>query len=294
MQRVTIEIDGHTVAADVHLTADAAPPVVFFHGVMASLDLAREVFADPTTESWIAVSLPGHAPGRSPAGLAAAAVDAELFAHLAEAALARLLGDRRVIATGWSAGGFAALNLAIHRPLRVAAVASFAGFADGRRVSGAIPWMQWLAGSASGRRALAASMRMSARWPALYGALAGLMTARPGTLSHAWRARMHDEFCRHDPESLVTVLAAVRSLDITRRLGEIGVPTWVVGGADDPVVPRGETERIANGIPGARLTVYPRAGHLFFCEWPALRADFTAWRRSLHPDAQRTEHSLPA
>ncbi|UJA20833.1 alpha/beta hydrolase [Thermoleophilia bacterium SCSIO 60948] len=51
------------------------------------------------------------------------------------------------------------------------------------------------------------------------------------------------------------------------RLGEIGVPTLVVHGSDDPFFPLGNGEALAREIPGARLLVIEGAGN-----WPPARA----------------------
>jgi pimeloyl-ACP methyl ester carboxylesterase len=285
IRRELLRVDGHTLAADVHLPAnDDRPPVVFLHGILASLDLAAELFVDPASEPWIGLSLPGHYPGALPPACTAADLDEELFVRLSEVALQQLVGNRRVIATGWSTGGFAALNLAIRHPARVAAVASLAGFASGRRIAGMMRWLVWLAGRPLGRPAIRLGMRLAAFWPGAYSSLLGCLAADARAAARvpaAMISQMHRDFARHDADSLVTALAALWSLDITDRLAEIGVPAWIAGGAADPAVPRAETERIARAIPHATLRVYERAGHLFFSEWPRYREDFAAWRRSL-------------
>jgi pimeloyl-ACP methyl ester carboxylesterase len=48
--------------------------------------------------------------------------------------------------------------------------------------------------------------------------------------------------------------------DISHRLGEIGVPTLVIHGTEDVAIPIDRAERIASGVPGARLATI-RAGH---------------------------------
>lgn len=284
IRRERIAIDGHTVAADVHLLADGRPPVVFVHGILASIDLATELFTNPSAESWIALSLPGHHPGRLPDGTEASVLDEELFARLYESALEQLVGPRRVIASGWSTGGFAALNLAIRHPHRVAAVASLAGFASGRGIGGMMGWVVWLAGRPLGRRAVSVGLRMAAAWPWIHRTVLGLLAA--DARASAWISpeiarRMHVAFASHDPESLVRVLAAIRGLAITEALGSIGVPVWIAAGGNDDVVPLRETQRLASRILGATLQIYDGAGHLFFCEWPRLREDFAKWRRGL-------------
>jgi 3-oxoadipate enol-lactonase len=55
--------------------------------------------------------------------------------------------------------------------------------------------------------------------------------------------------------------AALGDLDFRDRLGEINVPTIVIGGEYDPATPPGEAARMAKAIPRARLLMLP-AAHL--------------------------------
>lgn len=280
VKRVLVPVDGHVVAADVHLRDDGRLPVVFQHGLLTSTAIASDLFVDPATESWVSLSLPGHHPGRLAAGTRAADVDANLFADLAEAALACVLGERRVVAVGWSTGAFAALSLAIHHPRRVAAVASLAGFADGRAITGSIAWLAWLARGVVGAVGLRAGLWAGGRSAWLHDAIVWSCLAE-GMVSADLLARLRAEFAAHDPRSLVTVLASLRDLDISDRLGTIAAPVWVAAGGRDPLVPVGEARRIVAAIPAARLTEYDAGGHLFFREWPGVCRDFAAWREGL-------------
>ena len=56
--------------------------------------------------------------------------------------------------------------------------------------------------------------------------------------------------------------------DSTPGLSGISVPTLVVTGADDEVIPPEESEALAAAIPGARLRVLPDAGHMVAWEQP--------------------------
>jgi pimeloyl-ACP methyl ester carboxylesterase len=263
-------------------------PVVFLHGMLTTTAVVRDLFEEPDAESWISVSLPGHHPGRLAAGTVPDAIDADLFADLAEAVLQEILGDRRVVAAGWSTGGFAALNLAIRRPDRVAAVASLAGFASGRRVTGSIAWLAWLARGFVGASAVRGGLWTGSRLPWLHDAIVKTCAA-DGVAGRRIPAgalqRLRKEFAPHDPASLVAVLAALQGLDITARLGEIAVPAWIVAGGRDPLVPPDEARRLAAAIPRSRVTVYDTGGHLFFHEWPGFRRDFADWRAGLSSDA---------
>ncbi|MFM9009630.1 MAG: alpha/beta hydrolase [Planctomycetota bacterium] len=280
VERVLVRCGGHEVAVDAHLLDDGRPPVAFFHGLLPSTAIAPYLFADAAAESWIAVSLPGHRPGRLAPATRAEAIDAELFATLAEAGIAGVVGDRPVVAVGWSTGGFTALNLAIRRPGRVAAVASLAGFASGRRITGSVAWLAWLARGLVGAAGVRTGLRAGGRFAWLHDAFVRSATASQGPAPELL-ATLREEFARHDPAEVTAVLAALGGLDISARLGEIAVPVWVVGGQRDPLVPAAESRRLAAAIPAARLTIYEPAGHLFFSEWPRFREDFAAWRRGL-------------
>lgn len=284
VERVRVPCGGHEVVADVHLRDDGRPPVLFLHGMLTSTAVVRALFDDPAAASWMSVSLPGHQPGRLAPGTSPAAIDADFFAEYVEAALATVVGRRRVVAVGWSTGGFAALNLAIRRPDRVMAVASLAGFASGARVVGSVGWLAWLAGAAPGAALVRGGLWMGGRLPWLHDLVVATCAADWTTarmIDTDTRTRLWREFADHDPVALASVLAALRGLDLTDRLGEIGVPAWIVTGGRDPLVPPAEAGRIAAAIPGSRLAAYDTAGHLFFHEWPTFRADFAAWRASL-------------
>jgi non-heme chloroperoxidase len=54
----------------------------------------------------------------------------------------------------------------------------------------------------------------------------------------------------------------VLMVDDTSRLGEIGVPTLILWGEQDALLPREEQEWRAAAIPDATLKVYPETGHL--------------------------------
>ncbi|MFZ1886550.1 MAG: alpha/beta fold hydrolase [Candidatus Binataceae bacterium] len=63
-------------------------------------------------------------------------------------------------------------------------------------------------------------------------------------------------------------IEAVMKYDVSKRLGEIHIPTIVMAGRDDILVPPENARLIAARIPGAKLVELP-GGHLFFTEYPA-------------------------
>ena len=58
--------------------------------------------------------------------------------------------------------------------------------------------------------------------------------------------------------------------DSTALLAQVTVPTLVVTGADDVLIPPSDSETLARAIRGAQVAVIPRAGHLVAFEQPEL------------------------
>jgi pimeloyl-ACP methyl ester carboxylesterase len=56
--------------------------------------------------------------------------------------------------------------------------------------------------------------------------------------------------------------------DSTPLLPQIAVPTLVITGAEDEMIPVDESRRIADAVPGATLVIIPGAGHLSNLEQP--------------------------
>lgn len=66
--------------------------------------------------------------------------------------------------------------------------------------------------------------------------------------------------------------------DFSAELHKIKAPTLIVWGDQDAVLARSEQEALAAAISGARLIVYPGAGHMFYWEMPErFAADLVAF-----------------
>ena len=83
----------------------------------------------------------------------------------------------------------------------------------------------------------------------------------------------------NSPDGVVAALGAMRERpDSTPLLGEIGVPTLVVGGEEDGISPPEVMGAMAAKIPGASHVTIPQTGHLSNLEAPeefnAALADF--------------------
>ncbi len=69
-------------------------------------------------------------------------------------------------------------------------------------------------------------------------------------------------------QAQVAAGAAMIGDSFEERLAEIAVPTLILFGEHDRVVPPGNAELLAARIPGAQVTILPDAGHIFPIEAP--------------------------
>ena len=92
-----------------------------------------------------------------------------------------------------------------------------------------------------------------------------------GTIGAMARAIGKDAFKRQEQ-------AIIGRIDSRPHLGAIACPTLVVAGGDDALMPVALLQETAEGIPGARLEVVERCGHMASLEQPAAVADLLgAW-----------------
>jgi 3-oxoadipate enol-lactonase len=70
-------------------------------------------------------------------------------------------------------------------------------------------------------------------------------------------------------------LAAANGHDA--RVEDIRAPTLVVHGTDDLLIPPANGERLADAIPGAELSLWPGAAHLYFTDVPQIDRFVARW-----------------
>jgi pimeloyl-ACP methyl ester carboxylesterase len=108
-----------------------------------------------------------------------------------------------------------------------------------------------------------ADLAEAEEWGRLFAGLAQQMkpgdNARDGTFDAAARLQPRPS----TPERFIAELRTTLdpSSFVSSRLGEIRVPTLVLAGGKDQVVPPERTRQVADGIPGARLEIDPESGH---------------------------------
>lgn len=75
------------------------------------------------------------------------------------------------------------------------------------------------------------------------------------------------------PAVLLGDFLACDQFDVSDRLREIQIPTWIVCGAEDKMTPLKHSEFIKESIPSAQLKVVDGAGHMVMAEQPAVVAE---------------------
>jgi pimeloyl-ACP methyl ester carboxylesterase len=151
-----------------------------------------------------------------------------------------------------SGGGRISLWLTVDHPDLVARLV-LSSVAAETRADSVMTWRmaEWLALAEQGK------------WAEFFAHLA--LQLKPAGSVHAEAFKVDPGFQPHPttPERFIGELRA--TLDptsfVTDRLGEISVPTLVLAGGQDQVVPLASTRLVAERIPGARLEVDPECGH---------------------------------
>lgn len=230
-------------------------PILFIHGYPLSRALWQpQVQALSAYARAIAPDLPGF--GQS----APVARKATIDAYADDCAyLLKILGIRqKVIVCGLSMGGYVAFAFYRRYPemvggLILASTRAGADSAEGKaNRDKAIALAQ-----KEGAQAIARAMLPKMLAPQSY-------SAKPG-LAAAVRAMM----VTASLEGITGALAAMRDRpDSTDMLATIHVPTLILHGEQDQIMPPSEAEAMRAAIPSSALTILPNAGHMPNMEQP--------------------------
>ncbi|HEX7048827.1 MAG TPA: alpha/beta fold hydrolase [Longimicrobiales bacterium] len=249
-----------TVVNDIRMywrEAGRGAPVVFIHGFPFHSGLwSDQLDRLPRRWRWIAPDLRGFGGTRAEAGEEGLSMEAhaEDLVDLLDA-----LEIQRAVICGLSMGGYVAFALwRAHadrvRALVLCSTRAAADTDDARRA----------------RYGLAARIRRE-------GAAAVAEVMLPTLLSEQTR-RERPEVVQRVREMIeatprATLVAALMAMaerpDSTPLLPTIDVPTLVLRGSEDAIIPAAEAERMAEEIPDARLRVIDGAGHVPNLEQPA-------------------------
>jgi len=263
----------HEIAVDdggrIHaVERGSGPPIVLLHGVTASSACWARQFAGLSGDHRvIALDWRGH--GQSVAGSGGFGFD-----RMADDLLAVLeaLDVNRAVLAGHSMGGMITLHTALRSPDRLQSwVAGLAlvGTSPGPPLGVTFPPL------------MAAGLLAAARRPLLTADRRGKGLVPQGTpgmvlsrLPFGSRAdRVERAFALSlagvvTPSAMAELLDAMAHFDVRDRLGEIALPTHVVAGTRDLLLPPFHSRRLVAGIPGASLTMLAGCGHMVMLERP--------------------------
>lgn len=245
-------IDGADLRYD--LTGEGTP-LLFLHAFPLGLTMWDGQAAALTDAARV---LRFDARGFGGSSSAGAALTMERIADDA-AALLDHLGIERAIVAGCSMGGYACLAMARLHPSRVRALI----LQDTRAGADSPEARHSRVALADRVRKEGSKVAADAFLPKLLGATT--QHGRPELVE-----QVRSMILGAAPDSIADALLGLGArADSTPMLATLLVPTLVVCGEEDVLTPPSESEAMVAAIPGARLALIPRAGHLANLENPA-------------------------
>ena len=214
----------------------------------------------------ISLDLPGHGLTRAPPGyLAGSAAYADLVALVTSK-----LGVERFAIAGNSMGGGVAWTLALRHPERLTALVlvDAAGWPE-RGATGKTPLAFQLLRTPWGRQMLSQIDLKPVIAEGMKKAFYDPAKADPALIT-----RFADLSRAPDHAAIIMGMQSTpRTPATAAALATIHVPTLVMHGEADNLIPVEHGRRFAAAIPGAKLIIYPRVGHTPQMEIPERSAD---------------------
>jgi pimeloyl-ACP methyl ester carboxylesterase len=252
-----LTLHGHRVR---YLTAGSGPPLVLVHGITSSADTWADAMRGLAREhTVIAPDLLGHGSSAKPRG------DYSLGAYASGVRdLLAALGHDRVTIVGHSLGGGVAMQFSYQFPERTERLVLVSSGGLGREVNfllraAALPGAElvlpllvpsWLGGAVSGAGRLGELLRLRAR-PDLGEVVRGFLSLGD---AEARAAFLHTLRAVIDPGG-----QRVSAADRLYLAGSL--PTLIVWGERDPIIPAAHGRAAHAAMPGSRLELFERAGH---------------------------------
>jgi pimeloyl-ACP methyl ester carboxylesterase len=285
-------LHGHRIA---YRTAGSGPVVLLIHGIAGSSATWDDVLPSLAERYCVvAPDLLGHGGSAKPRG------DYSLGAYASSLRdLLGVLGHERASIVGHSLGGGVAMQLAYQFPERCERLVLVSSGGLGRELHGllraaALPGAEWMLPLVCAR-----GIRDAVGAVAGFLGRVGLRTAPD--VEELWRG-----YC-----SLTDADARRAFVDTLRALVDPGgqrvsaadrlylaakVPTLIIWGERDPLIPAGHARAAHDAIPGSRLEIFPDTGHFphrddplrfvvvlldFLRSTESARVDETEWRSLL-------------
>ena len=258
-EEVLIERPDGTVLRAV--VAGEGPTVVLAHGYTGTTKHWNIVWDALLTRGHRVIAFDQRGHGRSTLG--SAGIGSESMAA-DYAAVLEHFDVRDGVLVGHSMGGFVAIRAVLDHPnlaRRLRGLVLFATMAGRYRGGAPHNWLM-LPLMASG---VLPGLVRTRTGGMLFGALQCGKRPSPAMISV-----LREVFAQHmkDHGPLIPILQAGVREDCYPRLGEIAVPTVVMGGSADRNTVPSHSRRLAAGVPGARLITVPDAGHILNWEAP--------------------------
>jgi pimeloyl-ACP methyl ester carboxylesterase len=231
--------------------AGSGPLVLLLHAWVTDRTVwARQVQALRDRATLVAVDLRGHGESSKPrTGYTLRAMADDLERLIA------VLGARRLAVVGWSMGGVLAVELARRLGDRLAALGLVSTTAG-------IP----LGDPAQGDRAAAVRSAMSADFRGFVRSFtASFFATGKASPLHPWLAGLAE---KTPPHAAAACFETFLAADLADAVSAVRVPTAVLHGRHDALLPLAHAEAVAGRIPGARLAVFEQSGHAPLLEEP--------------------------
>ena len=285
MERRTVSVHGHEIS---YRTGGTGPVVLLVHGMAGSSSSWKPVLPDLAQHmTYVAPDLPGHGQSDKPRGDYSLGAHASILRDLLVA-----LGHERATVVGQSLGGGIAMQLAYQYPERVERLVLVCAGGLGKEV---MPVLRALAAPGVGAVLPVAFQPFVQNTVETVTGWAGKIGLRPAPATQEmWRAytslidaRTRNAFL-HTLRSVVDVkgqrVSARDRLYLARE-----VPTMIVWGDHDPVIPVAHAYEAHEAMPDSRLEIMEDCGHFPHAEDPRrfaeLLIDFVATT-----DPARLEH----
>jgi pimeloyl-ACP methyl ester carboxylesterase/acyl-CoA thioesterase FadM len=246
-----VRVEGGEIAVDVR---GAGPALVFVHGFPLDRSMWRHQMAGFTRWQRIAPDLRGFGYSSGHGELAPTlAQHADDLAVMLDA-----LGVQRAVFCGLSMGGYVLFELWRRHAARVRALV----FADTKAEADTPEGRQ-------GREDMIALAEREGTVAVAERMLPRMFAAASAAAQPELATAVRDMAGRASVAGVVAALLAMRDrADSRELLAGLGVPTLVLGGAEDALTPPSVMQALAGGVPGARFVEIPAAGHLSPLEQP--------------------------